>query len=58
MRANEQNRIASFSTSQLFSLNFKHSIEKENYTVMEEHSSEYGLSLADIKGFKKRMGRS
>ncbi|MBW8348218.1 hypothetical protein K0H71_02020 [Bacillus sp. IITD106] len=58
MRANEQNRIASFSSTQLFSLNFKNSIEKECYTIMEEPTSEYGLSLTDVKGFKKKIGRS
>ncbi|MBS4194791.1 hypothetical protein [Lederbergia citri] len=58
MRANEQNRIASFNSTQLFSLNFKNSIEKECYTIMEEPISEYGLSLTEIKSFKKKMGRS
>ncbi|MCJ8006936.1 hypothetical protein ACFFF5_00540 [Lederbergia wuyishanensis] len=55
MRANDQNQIASFSTSQFFSLNFKNTIEKESYKMIEEPFMEYGLSMNGIRAFKKKM---
>ena len=58
MRANEQNRKSTYSTTQLFHMNFKHSVEEDNYAILSLPISEYGVSLAEVKSLKKKLGRS
>lgn len=58
MRSNEQNRIASYSSTQFVHLNFQNSMEKENFAIRGEVTDPFGISLSDIKQLKNQISRS
>ncbi|MBS4176231.1 hypothetical protein [Lederbergia citrea] len=56
MRANEQNRMASYSSVDY--INFKNSAVKENYSIQGDSTAEYGFALSDIPSLKQQLERS
>jgi len=58
MRHGEKGISALSGENQLFGVDFRDTIQKEQSTAMVEAASEYGFGSQDIKKLKKRMERN
>ncbi|GIN71041.1 hypothetical protein J14TS2_15160 [Bacillus sp. J14TS2] len=58
MRANEKNQTLIYSSSQIIQMDLQDKCEKNNMDLLHESIHEAGLTLSEIKAWKKSLYRS
>lgn len=58
MRNNEKNGLIQSGMNQIMGIDFHDFIQREQNDTMVELATEFGLQVREVKGLKKRLGRS